>query len=187
MLENKETYLKSANAVARPVYDPSVKDLFKLLNRNNYQKGAWVLHMLRHLMGDARFFGAIRSYLADHAYGTATTADFERACERAYGAPLAWFFDEWLRDSLQPSYRATLEGAGAGRWTGQVVVRQLGPRPVTMPLELRISTPRGDTAGGARQPRVPALPPVPARHPRTRHRGPAESGAQGSARLGTRS
>ncbi|HEX3233870.1 MAG TPA: M1 family metallopeptidase [Gemmatimonadales bacterium] len=124
---------------------PDTADLSRLFTATQFQKGAWVLHMLRHLMGDARFFGAIRSYLADHAYGTATTADFERACERAYGAPLAWFFDEWLRDSLQPSYRATLEGAGAGRWTGQVVVRQLGPRPVTMPLELRISTPRGDT------------------------------------------
>ena len=144
-------YAAALASFYQPSYEGTIlvrdtTDVSRMFTPTQFQKGAWVLHMLRHVMGDARFFAALRAYLGDHAYGTATTADFERACERSYGAPLAWFFDEWLRDSLQPAYRATLEGTGgSGRWNGAVVVEQLGPRPIVMPLELRITEPRGDT------------------------------------------
>ena len=36
-----------------------VKALFKLLNRNNYEKGGWVLHMLRRVVGDEKFFAGV--------------------------------------------------------------------------------------------------------------------------------
>ena len=44
-----------------PIHDLDTQDLFKLLNGNNYQKGAWVLHMLRSRLGDEAFFQGIRS------------------------------------------------------------------------------------------------------------------------------
>jgi aminopeptidase N len=47
-----------------PIHDRDTQDLFKLLNGNNYQKGAWVLHMLRSRLGDERSFKGIRSYLS---------------------------------------------------------------------------------------------------------------------------
>jgi len=37
-------------------------DPIKLLNANSYPKGAWVLHMLRELMGDSAFFRGLRTY-----------------------------------------------------------------------------------------------------------------------------
>ena len=46
MLKDKEIYLKANGANSRPIYDPAITDLYKLLSANNYQKGGWVLHML---------------------------------------------------------------------------------------------------------------------------------------------
>ena len=39
--------LASRKQTRTPIHDTETEDLFKLLNANNYQKGAWVLHMLR--------------------------------------------------------------------------------------------------------------------------------------------
>jgi len=107
MLDNKERYLKDAESVARPVYDPSVKDLFKLLNRNNYQKGAWVLHMLRRVVGDEQFFEGVRDYYRTYRDGNALTEDFRRVMELHYGRPLDWFFRQWIYEPGFPAYDAT--------------------------------------------------------------------------------
>ena len=106
MLDNRERYMSDAGSVARPVYDPSVKDLFKLLNRNNYQKGAWVLHMLRRVVGDEKFFAGVRDYYRTHLNGNALTEDFRRVMERHHGRPLGWFFRQWIYEPAFPAYDA---------------------------------------------------------------------------------
>ena len=65
-----QTYMKNAatNVFAyekkkrTPIFDRDTENLFDLLNANNYQKGAWVLHMLRSSLGDEVFFRGIRNY-----------------------------------------------------------------------------------------------------------------------------
>jgi aminopeptidase N len=106
MRDARERYMNDADAVARPVIDPSVTDLFKLLNRNNYEKGAWVLHMLRHLVGDEKFFEGVRDYYRHNRDRNALTDDFRRASELRSGRQLEWFFDEWLREPGFPAYEA---------------------------------------------------------------------------------
>ncbi|HJQ34667.1 MAG TPA: M1 family aminopeptidase [Pyrinomonadaceae bacterium] len=96
MLDAKERYIKDAAVVSRPVYDPSVTDLFKLLNRNNYEKGGWVLHMLRGVLGDEKFFAGVREYYSTYRDGNALTEDFRRVMERQSGRPLEWFFRQWI-------------------------------------------------------------------------------------------
>ena len=96
-----------SEAVTRPIVDPSATDLFTLLNANNYQKGGWVLHMLRGVVGDRAFFDGIRQYYMRHEHGTAVTDDFRRAMEAASGRDLGWFFDEWLFQPGFPRFRVT--------------------------------------------------------------------------------
>jgi len=71
-----------------------------------YRKGAWVLHMLRHVVGDTDFFQSIRNYLANPglAYGTALSIDLENEFESVTGEDLSWFFNEWLYRAIRPSY-----------------------------------------------------------------------------------
>jgi aminopeptidase N len=94
----RESVLSDPSAVpTRPVIDTAQRDLLALLNRNSYEKGGFVLHMLRRQVGDSAFFHALRDYYGTHRDGTALTGDLQQAMERASGQQLGWFFDEWLR------------------------------------------------------------------------------------------
>lgn len=61
-----------------------------------YQKGSWVLHMLRGIVGDENFRKGIRTYYANYFNANATTADFRRIMEETSGQDLGWFFEQWL-------------------------------------------------------------------------------------------
>ncbi len=87
-----------------PIYDRDTEDLFKLLNANSYQKGAWVLHMLRSDLGDEAFFRGIRNYYEAHKHSTATTEDLRLALEKASGKPLSNFFARWVYGVGHPQY-----------------------------------------------------------------------------------
>jgi aminopeptidase N len=107
MLLAKDGYLKAYAADPRPIYDPSITDLFKLLNANNYQKGGWVLHMLRHVMGDEKFFAGIRDYYRTYRDRNALTIDLQRVMEFHVGRSLDWFFKEWFYEPGYPIYDAS--------------------------------------------------------------------------------
>jgi aminopeptidase N len=61
-----------------------------------YQKGAYVLHLLRQEIGDERFWAGIRRYTVAHAGGSVTTDDFKRSMEESSGSNLEAFFDRWV-------------------------------------------------------------------------------------------
>jgi len=80
----------------RPLVDTAEHDPNKLLNENSYQKGAWVLHMLRGSVGDSAFFRGIREYYRVYRDSTALSSDFQRMMEQAAGRSLDPFFRQWL-------------------------------------------------------------------------------------------
>jgi aminopeptidase N len=90
-----------------PLIDPGLRDLRKKLNAFNYQKGAWVLHMLRNLLGDDTFFRGIRSFYSLYEGGTATTEDFQRVMEAVSGTSLNSFFRQWFYQPGWPDYRVS--------------------------------------------------------------------------------
>ena len=85
----------------RPLVDTAEHDPNNLLNENSYQKGAWVLHMLRGTVGDSAFFRGIREYYRVYRDSTALSSDFQQVMERAAGRSLDTFFQRWL---WQPGY-----------------------------------------------------------------------------------
>jgi len=95
-MENNRKRIVNSKNTNRPIIDPENKDLFKLLNSNNYPKGGWVLHMLRGYMGDELFFNGIRKYYELYKYKTAMTKDFQSVMENIKGENLDWFFEQWL-------------------------------------------------------------------------------------------
>ena len=100
MRADAESYLHS-DVVDRPILDTTVTELTQLLDANSYQKGAWVLHMLRGYIGWPAFLAGIRDYYRTFRDSTALSDDFRRVMERASGKDLGWFFGQWLR---QPGY-----------------------------------------------------------------------------------
>jgi len=95
-MENNRKRIVNSKNTNRPIIDLENKDLFKLLNSNNYPKGGWVLHMLRGYMGDELFFNGIRKYYELYKYKTAMTKDFQSVMENIKGENLDWFFEQWL-------------------------------------------------------------------------------------------
>jgi aminopeptidase N len=98
-----EYYLRSPGAVI----DTSVTDLMKLLNPNSYQKGAWVLHMLRRQLGDDIFWKGIRLYYEDYKNKNTLTSDFQSVMEKASNKDLTGFFKQWLFVPGQPALKIT--------------------------------------------------------------------------------
>ena len=89
-----------------------------------YEKGAWVLHMLRdYLLDDAsgdehRFRGLMRDFYQRWAGRKAFTEDFRAAAERAAGEDLGWFFGQWVYGTDVPTYRVrwSWTPAEGGQW-----------------------------------------------------------------------
>jgi aminopeptidase N len=87
--------------VADPVNDPA------LLGARSFNKGAWVLHMLRHVVGDERFFRILPAYTERFRGKNASTGDFRAVCEEVAGRDLSWFFQEWVTGTGRPRLTAT--------------------------------------------------------------------------------
>lgn len=122
--------------------DPGVCDNF---GHTVYDKGAWVLHMLRHVVGDSAFFQGLRNYGFDYKYSNATTPDFKQEIESASGRALAGFFDRWVYQQGEPSYRWGWSAAPTpGGWVTHVRIEQIQSGGLfEMPIDLRVSTPTG--------------------------------------------
>ena len=86
------------------VEDPLTDNIFDTIV---YDKGAWVLHMLRYVMKDSLFFSATKSYLNNplFKYKSATTSDFQTIMEQYYSSSLNWFFQQWIYGMGYPKYQ----------------------------------------------------------------------------------
>src|SRR5256886_1929552 len=97
MEEIRRVVLSSRVVAERPVIDTAEQNPMALLNENSYQKGAFVLHMLRRTLGDSALFRGLHRYYDRYRNGNALSDDFRRELEASSGTPLGWFFDQWLR------------------------------------------------------------------------------------------
>jgi len=110
-----------------------------------YQKGAWVLHMLRHLVGEAHFKKGIQSYYAAFYNKNATTDDFRLAMEKASGKDLKLFFKQWLYQPILPHLNGTWDyDANTKKITIQLEQTQAGDIVFNVPVEIGYYT-KGNT------------------------------------------
>ena len=96
-LENdRQTVINFNSQQKTPVVDYKTTNLIKLLNANSYQKGSWVLHMLRIKLGDELFWSGIKEYYKTYKYKNASTNDFKNIMTQVSGLNLDAFFKQWL-------------------------------------------------------------------------------------------
>lgn len=105
-----------------------------------YNKGAYVLHMLRGVLGDELFFQSIYEYATneDFRQAWANTEDFQAVCEEVSGEDLDYFFQQWIYQSMYPKYRYNFVASSNQT---EVVLQQsqglLGwPELFTMPVQI---------------------------------------------------
>ena len=128
------------------VWVPDDQNSNRVFDSNlSYDKGSWVLHMLRRVLGDAVFFSALQQYGSTCAYDTATTEDFQAVCEAVSGRDLDKFFHQWVYAERYPVYHVAWTAApAAGGYdvTMTLEQRQAG-NLFTMPVDIRIQTVAG--------------------------------------------
>lgn len=133
----------AANAYLGPgtiyVEDPQVDPIFDY--GLSYQKGAFVLHMLRHVVGDSTFFQALASYRDRYAFGAATTEQFQQVVEEVAGMDMGWFFQQWIYGQYYPWYQFGWSCQPHGsQWATHVRIRQAQTNTglFVMPVDVRL-------------------------------------------------
>jgi aminopeptidase N len=107
----------------RSVIDTAA-NYMSLLNANSYEKGGWVLHMIRKEVGDVLFRRIIRAYYETYEGKNADTDDFRRVVELLTNHDWSVFFKQWLTRKANPSLQLTWENDANGK-LATLVVRQL--------------------------------------------------------------
>ncbi len=128
-----------------PVVDTTLTISNRLLSTNSYQKGAWVLHMLRRLLGDDVWWAGIRTFYIRHQNGNALTVDFQNVMEEVSGEDLSWFFNQWIFQPGQPRYEGFWHyDATAGELKIEVSQAQTDGTFFRMPVEIGVYFPGED-------------------------------------------
>lgn len=131
------------------VYRTNINSVGGIFSTNSvYNKGAWVLHMLRHVMGDAMFFQALDDFRDSFEGGFATTSDFAGSISATFGHDLSWFTDQWVMSPGSPRYEWAITTATIN---GQVYLKlrihqtqdSVGFGLITMPIDIRVTTGAG--------------------------------------------
>lgn len=136
MKGERDRVVQYANRNPVPVVNTAVEDYNKLLNANSYQKGGWVLHMLRHKLGKEMFWKGIRTYYDKYKLSNALTADFQAVMEEVSGRDLEAFFQQWIFTPGQP-YLKKSWNQDNGKLNLELVQFQEG-KAFVFPLEMEI-------------------------------------------------
>jgi len=105
MATGRSSVLSFKNKFPNRILVPNkVKDPNSMLNTYSYQKGAWVLHMLRMEVGDDIFYKILKQFYSSHKYYNANTNNFISTINSVIGKSIEPLLEPWLNSSDLPKY-----------------------------------------------------------------------------------
>lgn len=139
MARIREQVIAAPVVAQRPVVDTlGANEPMTLLNANSYQKGAFVLHMIRGEIGDSAFFRALREYQRTYRHGTAITDELRALFEKQHGRSLSAFFGQWLHRPGWAELEVAWKAEGDSALTLEVTQSERFA-PFAVPLVVRVS------------------------------------------------
>lgn len=138
MRQARERVLRYYDKNPAPVIDTSVTNLMSLLNANSYQKGSWVLHMLRREVGEENFWKGMRLYFERFRDSIAETNDFMNVMQEVSGRNLKQFFHQWLEVPGQPEIKISKQSSSRG--VTDILIEQKQAYPFSFSIDLLIKT-----------------------------------------------
>ena len=103
-----------------------------------YQKGGWVLHVLRGQLGTEIFWKGIREYYRRYRDGNASTLEFRKVMEEASGTDLEWFFQQWLYSAGSPAVEGTWSYDAATKQVQVELTQTQSGDAYRLPLEVGV-------------------------------------------------
>jgi aminopeptidase N len=128
------------------VVHDNLADMSKVLSPLVYQKAGWVLHMLRGTIGTDAFWQGIREYYRRHRDASATGDDLRRVMEDAARQDLKWFFDQWLRRPVSPSFDGTWQYDAAAKVIRVELAQTQSGEPYHLQVQLGVVATAGQPA-----------------------------------------
>ncbi len=123
------------------IYCIDTTNVWAIFDSRVYDKGAWALHMLRHVVSDPTFFSIMQTFYDDPRYKwkDVTTEQFRDLCEQVSGMDLHGFFQDWIYGTYYPKYNYSFlsEPRGGNNYRVYVHVRQTqttSPQTFRMPI-----------------------------------------------------
>ncbi|GAB5525665.1 MAG: M1 family metallopeptidase [Roseivirga sp.] len=138
---DREQIITFNNRQSVPVVNTAIESYMKLLNANSYQKGGFVLHMLRQEVGDEVFWQAIKTYYDQYKLSNALTEDLKEIFEEASGKDLDGFFQQWIYQAGHPDIRLDWQLKG----DLQILVDQRQEAKFEFPMEIELVFKDGST------------------------------------------
>jgi len=137
MNTSRTMVLRASEKTPGPVIDTTITNLMRLLNTNSYEKGAWVLHMLRSEVGEESFWKGMRLFYERFRNNNAITSDFREVMEEVSGTDLKHFFYQWLYIPGQPDLKISLK-AGKKKGTSDLLIEQKQDNLFSFNIEINL-------------------------------------------------
>jgi len=108
VLQAAKRYLaEDGGEYRRPIVSKDYEEPIDVFDRHLYEKGGWVLRMLRAELGEDGFWASIRGYARANQGKTVVTDDLRRAIEEATGRNVEGFLDQWIFGAGHPDFKAS--------------------------------------------------------------------------------
>lgn len=137
MMDEREQVLRFARRRLIPIVDTTLPVSVRLLNKNTYEKAGWVLHMLRHDMGDTLFHKCLQEFYHEYKFGNALTGDFQEVAERISGKEYDTFFNQWFYQPGHPVLSS--QWKKRGRKLSLTITQHQDQHVFEFPLDIEIN------------------------------------------------
>ncbi|MEN9498054.1 MAG: hypothetical protein RL750_953 [Bacteroidota bacterium] len=127
----------------RSVIDTTA-NYMSLLNANSYEKGGWVLHMLRKQVGDFTFRRIIRAYYENYEGKNADSDDFRKIAELITGQDWSAFFHQWLKQKVNPSLQIEWHPMADNKFLSLTIKQLQESAPFQFPLTVELTYSSGN-------------------------------------------
>jgi aminopeptidase N len=143
---------KAAGAISagklRPVMDRHYTSPDSMFDGRSYPKGAWIVHMLRHRLGDEAFWKGIKRYATENQFHSVESCDLRRSLERTTGRDLERFFYDWVERPGNPDVEVTTEYVPDSQQARLTIKQTQIGEPFEFPLKIVLK------CAGAKEPVV---------------------------------
>lgn len=143
MQNERQQILRFASRRLAPIVDTTLPVSIRLLNNNSYEKGGWVLHMLRRELGDKLFQQCVQDFYKKFEFGNALTMDFQEVVELRSGKNFEEFFQQWFYQSGHPVLSA--QWKKRGRKTILTLTQHQDQHLFSFPLDIELVNDQGDS------------------------------------------
>lgn len=104
--QNSKYWNSSRNLYDKPIVRYDFDDSSEF-DGNAYDKGGWVLYMLRNQLGEQAFFAGLKHYLEVNRGKNVMTSDLVKAIDESTHTNVDQFFDQWVYRAGAPKFEVS--------------------------------------------------------------------------------